>query len=159
MKLMVMGNGRHGKDTFCEESGIDYVSSSRFAAEPIVFPALASTYGYRNVDECYEDRANHRADWHELIKEYNTPDKARLAREIFSKYDIYCGIRCKHEFLAAKEAGLFDLAIWVDAGDRLPNESPDSITVRPDHADIVIENNGSLAEFEAKVRRVTRALN
>ncbi|WP_444891767.1 hypothetical protein ACJJIE_00205 (plasmid) [Microbulbifer sp. TRSA001] len=158
MKLMVMGYGRHGKDTFCELSGMSFESSSMFAAERAVFPVLAPLYGYESLEQCYADRAHHRAEWYQLIEEYNTPDKTRLSREIFGGVEIYCGIRCEQEFLAVREAGLFDLAIWVDASERLPKEPSDSISVRPEHADIVISNNGTLAEFKVKVARLVLAL-
>ncbi|MDR9452136.1 MAG: hypothetical protein RI637_13080, partial [Acidimicrobiia bacterium] len=139
------GYGRHGKDTVAEiltNYGYTFVSSSWAAAEHAVFPVLGPKYGYESVEECFNDRANHRREWYELIKAYNTPDLARLARQIYSEADIYVGIRDRDEFYDAKNEGLFDYAIWVDASHRLPVESTDSCTVNQQDADIVIDNNG-----------------
>lgn len=144
-KLMLLGYGRHGKDSVAEiltHYGFTYMSSSWAAAENVVFPVLGPKYGYETVEDCFEDRHNHRREWFDLITEFNTPDKARLPRIIYSQVDIYVGIRNRDEFLAAREEGLFDYAIWVDASKRLPVESTESCTVTPDDADIVIDNNG-----------------
>lgn len=158
MKLMVMGYARHGKDTFCDFSGLKFESSSMFCAEKVILPVLGPKYGYKNALQCYIDRDNHRPEWHELIYQYNQPDLTRLSREIFAENDIYCGIRKREEFLAAREAGLFDLAIWVDASERLPPESAESINVSKNDADIIIENNLGLMDFAMRVRTLMTAL-
>lgn len=145
LNLMLLGYGHHGKDTVADiltHYGFTFVSSSWAAAEHVVYPVLSSKYGYQSVEECFNDRANHRQEWYELIKAYNTPDLARLARRIYDQANIYVGIRDRDEFYAAKDEGLFDYAIWVDASKRLPVESTNSCTVKPDDADIVIDNNG-----------------
>ena len=77
---------------------------------------------YSDIEECYEDRVNHRKEWFDQIVAYNTPDLLRLAKEIYSVYDIYVGIRNRHEFEAAKDAGLFDFSIWVDRSKHFPSE-------------------------------------
>lgn len=158
MKLMVTGYGRHGKDTFCELSGLPFESSSHVCAEHVVFPVLAPKYGYKTLDECYADRINHRKEWFELIKAYNTPDLSRLSRKIFETSDIYCGIRNRDEFVVARAEGVFDLSIWVDASLRLPPESSASMTVSKEDCDIIITNNGTLEQFATKVRRLITAL-
>jgi hypothetical protein len=158
LKLMVMGYARHGKDTVCELIPLTYKSSSVAAAEVFLFDRLREKYGYKTPLECFEDRGNHRAEWHHLISEYNTPDKTRLAKQILAANDVYCGIRCREEFTQAKEQGLFDLAIWVDAGDRLPPEPVSSITVTADDADIILTNNGTLAELKLKIDRLISVL-
>lgn len=158
-RLMVCGYGRHGKDTFCEMlEPLKFVSSSMFVAEKAVFPYLSKQYGYATVEECYDDRANHRAEWHHLIRNYNREDRAKLARELYQEYDVYCGIRWHEEFYAARDEGLFDLAIWVDASGRLPAEGKDSITVTKEMCDIIIENNRGLATFQEKVLRFRNTL-
>ena len=63
-KLLVIGYGRHGKDTvseiLCREMDLNYQSSSEFCAGHVMFPTLSKKYGYKDVDECYNDRHNHR---------------------------------------------------------------------------------------------------
>ena len=156
MKLMVCGYGRHGKDTFCELSGLKFESSSYFALHAFIWPAWGIMQNYLTPEKCFEDRHNHRAKWHELIKRYNKDDKARLARAIFSENDIYCGIRCREEFNAAKADKLFDYSIWVDASDRHPPEPKDSCTITPDMCDFVLSNNGTEAEFSGRVYQFMR---
>ena len=162
MKLMIMGYGRHGKDTMCEILKEKYVftfgSSSYVAAKHVVFPVLRDLIGYQTVDECYADRHNHRALWYELIKAFNHNDPAALARLIFSEHRIYCGIRSIEEFRAAKEAGLFDYALWVDRSEVLPSETTNSCTVHTELADLVVNNNGDLGDLEYQVGQVIRVL-
>lgn len=157
MKLFICGHARHGKDTFAEFltaalPGMSFASSSLFVGEKAVFPALKDKYGYRSVRECYLDRAAHRAEWKELISEYNREDKARLARELFKDYDIYVGIRCREELTAAR--CLADLVFWVDRSYILPPESGRSNSVTRDDADVIIDNNGTLRQLEQKAIRI-----
>jgi hypothetical protein len=156
MKLMVCGHGRHGKDQFCEFMGLKYVSSSMVALDKIIWPEFSNAYGSKQ--ECFDDRVNHRAGWHRLITEYNTPDKTKLARDIFAENTVYCGIRNREEFYKAKEEGLFDLSIWVDASSRQPPESDASCKLLISDCDIIVTNNGSLEELEEKALRLKAAL-
>lgn len=163
-RLLIMGYARHGKDTVCELLrdlyGFRFTSSSQFCAERVVFPALQERYAeltimekpdvpiYETAQQCFDDRANHRKLWYDLITAHNTPDLARLGREIFEGHDVYCGIRNAREFHALRNAGVFDVAIWVDASARgLPAEGKDSCTVEPWMADFVLDNSGSLDDL------------
>lgn len=154
IKLMVIGYARHGKDTVCDLLPLKYESSSVMAAKIFIFELLKGKYGYATFEECFNDRVNHRAEWHQLIKDYNKDDKTRLAQDIYAENDIYCGIRDKEEFFQAKGEKLFDLSIWVDASDRLPPEPSSSISLKKHHADIVIDNNGTLDSLKDKVERL-----
>ena len=64
-KLLIIGHGRHGKDTVCEilkESyGFNFRSSSDFCAEKLVYPLLKDLYNYNSYQEAYADRHNHRS--------------------------------------------------------------------------------------------------
>jgi hypothetical protein len=154
VKLMVCGHGRHGKDTLCEflgTKGYTFNSSSWVAAEAFIFDELKDKYGYKSVQECWDDRINKRAEWYDMISTYNGTELTTLAKYIYANYDIYCGIRSPEEFLKAKAEGLFEISIWVDASDRLPAEGVDSNGVTRDMCDIVITNNGTLEEFMAKL--------
>ena len=154
-KLLVIGHGRHGKDTVCEilRDRYDYSfeSSSRFCSKLFIFNDLKDRYGYSNEEECYEDRHNHRAEWYNAICDYNVPDPARLGREIFQAHDIYCGLRNKKEFHAMKNTGVFDYAIWVDRSDFLPPESKDSMSLEQWMADFTIDNNGTLEDLQFNI--------
>ncbi len=147
-KLILLGYGEHGKGTCVKLLntifGLTGISSSYFANEHVVYPVLKDLYGYTSFDECYYDRHNHRQEWYDLIKQYNTPDGCRLARDLYAQYNIYDGVRNIEEFISIKEAGLFDYAIWVDASQRKPIEDASSCTVSSKDADIVLDNNGPL---------------
>lgn len=156
-KLMIVGYGRHGKDTVCEylqELGYSFQSSSWTCAEEVLFPLLKDKYGYETVEECYEDRHNHRDEWFQAIKEFNTPDLTRLARIIYDKHDVYCGVRNMDEYMAIKDAGLFDVSIWVDRGDHLPAEDHRSMNIPEFYADHVLDNNGSLDDLYLNLREL-----
>lgn len=145
-KILVLGHARHGKDTVSDimtQWGLEFTSSSMFCAEHVMMPLIGEKYGYTSVEQCFEDRGNHRAEWYDAIRDYNRPDASALGRAIFERHDIYCGLRSKAEFNALKNAGVFDVAVWVDASDRVPPEGRESCTVEPWMADYVVDNNGS----------------
>lgn len=155
-KIMIMGHARSGKDTLAEiikdEAGLSFEGSSSFCAEAFIYVAIKGILDYRCIEECIEDRVNHRGLWASLIKAYNWDDPARLSREILANNDIYVGIRSRREFDAAKEEGLFGLAIWVDASRRVEDEPSDSFDIDISRADIVIDNNGTEEEFVQRVK-------
>lgn len=162
-KILILGHKRHGKDTMAEilrdNFDFSFKSSSLAAAEIFLFDMLNGpiwNMDYKSIEECFEDRVNHRPLWYHLISAYNSVDKMRLAKEILKNDDCYVGMRNRSELEAAK--GLFDLIIWVDASERLPLEESSSMTGTIDQADIIVTNNGSLAEFEAKVIQIGQNL-
>lgn len=160
--ILIIGHGRHGKDelaeTWAKYFDFTFSSSSRAAAELFLFDKLKSEYGYTTFEECYADRRNRRVEWADAITEFNTPDRTRLARHILTSNDAYVGMRKREELLACKESGLFDLIIWVDASERVPPESSGSMDVSQHDADIIIDNNGSLADFRKRAMRLGRYL-
>lgn len=155
-KLLVIGHGRHGKDTvseiLCKELGLKYQSSSEFCAGHVMFPELSKKYGYKTSEECYADRHNHRQEWYEMISAYCGSDLARLGREIFQKFDIYCGLRNKREWSSMKNEGVYDYCIWVDRSDHLESEDETSNTMQPWMADFVIDNNGTVENLEFNIK-------
>ena len=150
-KLLIIGHGRHGKDTVCEilrdRYAFSFQSSSEFCAELFIYDELKDKYGYTTFQECYTDRHNHRAEWFDMIHDYCKDDHARLGRNIFAKHDIYCGLRNKAEFHAMRNSGVFDYAIWVDRGDHLPPEPANSMSLEIWMADYVLDNNGTLEDL------------
>lgn len=160
-KLCICAHGQHGKDTLADMLsvfGYTKADSSRTALEEFLYDKLSPKYGYKTIDEAYEDRVNHRAEWFNEIVDYNTPDKTRLAKVVMGKADIYVGMRCPEELKACKEAGLFDHVIWVDASKRVPPEGIDSCKVTADMADIVVCNNGALEDLQMRAELLTTVL-
>ena len=153
MKILILGNARHGKDTLAElladRFGMTYKSSSEMAMEIFLFDMLKEKHGYETMQECFEDRVNHRQTWYLSICDYNKDDRARLAKDILEGHDCYVGMRDLDEFKTSKE--LFDVIIWVDASKRLgTSENTNKIPVS--EADMVITNDGTFEDFKEKAR-------
>jgi len=160
MKLLVIGHGRHGKDTVCdilkENYGYNFISSSEFCAQLFIYDQLKKKYNYKNYEECYVDRHNHRAEWYDLISGYNKDNPAKLGTEIFKAYDIYCGLRNAKEFYAMKEQKVFDFALWVDRSKVLPQEQSNSMTLDISMADFVIDNNKDIIYLREQIDSVVQ---
>jgi len=163
MKLLIIGHGRHGKDTVCEilRDGykMHFKSSSEFCADLFIYDVLKDQYGYASAEECYNDRHNHRSEWFHMIADYCKDDAGRLGRAIFSSHDVYCGLRNNREFHAMKNAQVFDYAIWVDRSMHLPLESTDSMNLEEWMADYTIDNNGSMEGLLLNVQSLMKTLN
>jgi len=161
-KLLIIGSARHGKDTFAEilqdKFGLKFESSSQAAADIFIYEKLKDKYGYNDSVECFVDRVNHRQEWYEMICDYNKDDKARLAKSILESSDCYVGMRDAGEIAESINQGLFDLIIWVDGSKRLPLEDGGSFNIDMSLADIIIENNTTLEDFERKVYRLGKIL-
>lgn len=136
MKRLIIGDGRHGKDTVADilcnaHTNIRSVSSSLFCARLFIFDMMKETHGYKTVEECFNDRHSpgNRKIWHEAIAKYNLWDPSRVAREITKDYDLYVGMRSWLELEACLINETFDLIYWVDAFPRKPRESRDSMKI------------------------------
>jgi hypothetical protein len=161
-RLLILGSARHGKDSFAEilneQFGLKYQSSSQASADIFLYDALKDKYGYKTPEECFEDRVNHRAEWKQMICDYNKDDRARLAKGILKNSDCYVGMRDREEINECMRQGLFDIIVWVDASERLPLEPASSFDIDKTFAHIIFENNGTLEEFKDKVLRFGKIL-
>lgn len=140
MTLLIIGHAGHGKDTVAtalsHRTGITWGGSSDYMAHHYIWPEWGHEH-YDTVEDCYADRANHRDRWHDMILEFNTPDRTRLARGILSVADCYVGMRAIEEFEACRDAKLFDHVLWVER-DGVPPEPDTSFTIPREVADTVI---------------------
>jgi dephospho-CoA kinase len=156
--ILIIGHGRHGKDTvaeyFADTFDMTYKSSSQAAAEIFIYDELKDSYGYKNFNECYEDRVNRRSEWYQMITKYNSGDRAKLAKGILVNNQCYVGMRDRDEITECIRQGIFDIIIWVDASKRYPQESSDSFNIDVSCADFIIDNNGTLDELEEKLFRI-----
>lgn len=161
-KLLIVGHGRHGKDTVCDilknKYNFSFESSSKFCSQLFIFDQLKHKYNYSTEHECYADRHNHRTEWYNMIHDYCRDDLARLGKDIFAAHDIYCGLRNRREFHAMRNQGVFDYCIWVDRSDHLPAEDYSSMSIEPWMSDFVIDNNAGLDRLEKNTDDLILAL-
>lgn len=154
VRLLIIGHGRHGKDTVAEmmrdRYGLRCVSSSEFAAQKAVFPLVSDIYP--DWRAAYEDRAAHRDLWFHAIRAYNLRPGPMLAEQILEDHDIYTGMRSRAEF--ERSRALFDLVVWVDASRRLPPEPGGSMELSASDAGWIIDNNGSPDNLPREIARL-----
>lgn len=105
--------------------------------EHAVWPVIGHQYQTRA--DCFNDRRNRREEWKALVSAYNTPDKAKLVKQVLSKYEMYVGMRCHEEFAATKH--LFDRILWVHAPGK-PKDPSMSIEFDPTCMIPVVNENG-----------------
>ncbi len=157
MKVLVLGHGRHGKDTVAEMLrdmvGIKFESSSEAASE-ILFDDICSRIDtiYPTPADAFAHRHNHREIWKAAITSYNTPDKSKLCKAILKKSDMYVGMRCIEEYEASKD--LFDLVIYVDASERHPDDV--TMTIPFERGMRLLDNNGTLEDLKQEVGVIAR---
>jgi len=162
INLLIIGHARHGKDTVAEllkeYYGINFISSSQACADIFIYNELKDKYGYKTPEECFQDRINHRDEWYQMICDYNKDDKAKLAKEILKYNNTYVGMRDWTEIQECRNQNLFDLIIWVDASERLPQEDSSSFNITKQDADIIIDNNGTYEQLKERVKRLGKFL-
>ncbi len=162
LRLMLLGEGECGKGTFCEHLeehyAISSMSTSLMSSKLFMFDKLKDKYGYKTPEECHADRRNHRQEWYEGIYEFNTPNLTRLAQRIYERYDLCDGVRHAEEFGEIKSKGMFDLSIWLDAGERTDGEDASSISVTRNMADVIIDNSTTVKDFIVRIDRFMLAM-
>lgn len=160
-KLLILGYGRHGKDTVAEmlqaKHGYRFVSSSEFVGREVIWDDWGKHF-YGSFDEMFEDRYQWRELWMRMISDFNTPDKTRTSRTMLERgYDLYVGLRRLDELHASRD--LFDYVVWVDRSEHLPPETGSmDITERSAQWDYKIDNNGTLEDLERNVDSFVRSI-
>lgn len=154
-KLLIIGHGRHGKDTVAKMigdlTGMSFKSSSEMAAQIFIYDELKGKYGYKSFVECFEDRHNHRQEWYELIRDYNNPDKAKLAKEILKYNDMYVGMRDQDEIDKCVEDDVFDIIIGVYDPNK-PLEPKESFNINLFESSHFLIPTGDLSRTEKNVK-------
>ena len=165
MKLLIIGHARHGKTTsanfLSNRFNLKFSDSSRAAAEIFLYDKLKDKYGYKDFEECYEDRVNHREEWFDEICRFNEKDPARLAKEIMKTADIYCGMRSGREILKCVEDKIFDHIIFI-YNPNLPHEETNSFDIDfdeiPEHHTIINKPKRGLWYLEKQLRGLLKEL-
>lgn len=161
-KLLILGYGRHGKDTVAEilrdQYGLRFKSSSEFVGEECLWDQWGKAV-YPTFEAMFKDRHNHRELWMQMISAYNTPDKTRTASTMFERgFDMYVGMRRQDELDACKAAGVFDKIIWVQRPG-FPQETG-SMDITPESAgmDYMLLNDSDLRYLEERVAHLVHDL-
>lgn len=160
--ICIIGSMRAGKDTTAEIIrdlyGYTFESSSVAASKIFIYDVLKGKYGYTSPEECFEDRVNHRTEWHDMICDYNKEDKARLAKEILASSDMYVGMRSNAEIEECLKQGLFDLVIGV-YDPRKPEEPSSSFDINLwEKSDIIIPNAGTIGGLIRRIHKLNALL-
>jgi hypothetical protein len=171
---MICGYGRHGKDSVADlmaaHLGLKSQCSSSLAARHVIAPNMSKLFSEEHIERVakldgrwlHPDiieknlyKSRHEGDgrkiWYDAICEYNKDDPTRLMRKLYDVADIYVGCRSLREFVAGQHE-CFQFSIWVDASKRVSPEIG-TCDIKPEHCDVIIDNNGSVFELEAKVKR------
>jgi len=153
IKVAISGRGKAGKTTaskmLAEISGLRYMCSTSQALSKVVFEKMIEKgHNFESVEECWGERASHRKEWGEIIKEYNQPDGVTLYTDMSAENDIFDGIRRSEELAACSDFGLVDVVIWIER-DAAPDDV--SLTYGMDACDIIIYNNSTLEELRDKL--------
>lgn len=148
MKILVLGHGRHGKDTAAEylrdHHGLSFRSSSEACAE-VLKPVLDLADGEQTAAQHFKNRHKRRELWKRLISLYNSADPAALAKLITSQCDMYVGMRSQREYDASQH--LFDLVLWIDASERVQYVDP-TMEIEFDPTIMQrVDNSGHLSEM------------
>ena len=166
-RICIIGHKRHGKDDAAKHlsnaAGLRYLGSSEASMELFLLPLMKEEYGVNTIEEAMDlknddSRSDVRAFMYDRICEYNLHDPAKLAKGIMSLADIYVGMRSNREMQECLKLGLFDLVIWIDASNRMPEESSESFNISRDYADIIVDNNGPKIELYHKMTRLGKMI-
>lgn len=161
MAIAICGHGDHGKGTvsrmLSEILELQYTKSTSRAAAELVFSRTKETHSYASVEDCWEDRRNHRDLWDVIIARHNKPLGITLyADMIRDGEDIIDGIRRIDELSSCRSHHLVQCALWIDASQRKPSDPTCSIIAKD--CDITVDNNGTLDDLLATVQYLARAI-
>jgi hypothetical protein len=154
-KIIFVGEGRAGKDTACEylakittlvNAGTTSKYLAKFVAQKL---GISEEEAYAKRHESDETRLL----WYHTGNEVREAGPTTLLREAFKYGDISGGLRDLKEVVAAREEGVADLIVWIE--NKRVTKDP-TVMFDSSVADIVIENNGTIEEFERKISRFAK---
>lgn len=123
--ILIVGHGRHGKDTLAEmitkELGHKFRGSSQVAASEVIYPLMRNFYD--SPEDAFEKRHQNRQLWASLIRDFNRDDKSRLAKLVCEGGYGYTGLRELEEVKKCIEMGVFTHVIWISRS-VLPENDP-----------------------------------
>ena len=148
------GPGRSGKDLACkwlsEACGTLYTGSISYAVSPLIAESLGVSR-----EEAFADRHSDRLYWFEWCNALRSEDPTLLVKLTLIENDVVSGIRGDVELHACKEAGVIDLAVWVD-NPRVDHDP--TLEYSADDCDLVIRNAGGKLEYFNRLKKLSNYL-
>lgn len=153
MKIAIVGPGRSGKGLgsryLRDISRLRYTGSTSWHAATDVAAVLGLTPA-----EAYARRHEDRETWYRECNRLRQNDPAALARRTLADGDICDGVRDEGEILTIQAEGLVQLTIWISRD--VAHDS--TLKFGRSVADVEIDNNGTVAEFHGRLRRLANAM-
>lgn len=151
MRILIVGHGRCGKDTFgpmlAEAMGLRWAGTFSKYLTPFVAERLGIS-----EEEAYETRHQRREEWRRIGDEVRNGDPLALAKLAFAAGEISGGARSLVEIEALRD--YCDHIIWI-----VRSVPPDpTLEFDAGWADIVVDNNGSLEELQETAKELAEAL-
>lgn len=152
MKILVLGYTGSGKTTAAE-----------------ILAELLNTRSLNTSDQLIEDFAvsigttpkfilEHKPEYREQLFKFGRAKQAidPLYPQVqqLAVASILTGLRNPNEIEAAREHRLYDMIIWVN---RPEIEAGVTDKLNPNHADLIIENNGSIEELREQLKQLLRS--
>lgn len=154
MKLAIVGPGRCGKDTAAEFFAANTILRYWGSCSQVILPEAAKRLGISEA-KAWAERHAHRNFWRALGDEMRADDPAALARVTLKNGDLCVGVRSHIEMRAVIDQKLVDLVVWIH---RPKIDSDPTLEFGRGLADVLIENDGTLADFRKKLETFSRTL-
>lgn len=153
LKIAIYGPSGAGKDATALWLSRNSILLYRYPTSRIIVPKAARMLQMTD-EEAYRRRHEFRHLFRHLGDEMRRDDPAHLARECLKGGDILVGVRARVEAEAVRAEGLVDLSIFIR------RDVPPDPTLEFDSSlcDLVIENDGTLDDLHAKLRRLAGAM-
>jgi len=149
-KILLVGYGRAGKD-----EGLNYLAALTRLRNAGCTSVYLAKYVARDLGiseaEAYRTRHQCRDDWYEIGVLLREKDPGILLREALENGPLTGGVRDLEEIIEARRCNLVDLIVWVE-NIRVPIDP--TVKFDPEHCDVIVQNNGTLDEYQDKLRRL-----
>jgi len=149
-KILLVGYGRAGKD-----EGLSYLAALTRLRNAGCTSVYLAKYVARELgiseSEAYKTRHQRRDEWYRIGNQLRENDPGILLREALANGPLTGGVRDLEEIIEARRCNLVDLIVWVE-NVRAPTDT--TVKFGPEHCDVIIQNNGTLDEYQDKLRRL-----
>lgn len=149
-KILLVGYGRAGKD-----EGLNYLAALTRLRNAGCTSVYLAKYVARELgiseSEAYQTRHQRRDEWYRIGNELRANDPGILLREALANGPLTGGVRDLEEIVEARRCNLVDLIVWVE-NVLVPTDN--TVKFGPEHCDVIVQNNGTLDEYQDKLRRL-----